>query len=427
MTNLQRTQAPSFKILQTLAPIPYIVHKLSNGVPVYAIQAGEQPILKVDFIFDSGEFWQKQSLAASATLNLLSEGSSRFTAEQIAEQIDYYGSYVYYNTTKHGSTISVYCLEKHFEQTIQIVFDMLSAPLFLQEKIDTYIAKKQQQYIIESEKVEVIAQKKFAKALFGAQHPYGKSAEPSDFLNISQEVLREYHSTNLQPQNCKILIAGCYKAEHCSIFEQYFGANNWKNITERRKCNSFAMQQTAEQKQYFERLNAVQTALRIGKPIINMYNNDYAALQVLNTILGGYFGSRLMSNIREDKGYTYGIGSGIIPYKESAYFVIASQVKKEVRNEATAEVYKEIDRLRRERVPHEELETVRNYMLATMARNFDGCFALSDSCKFLLEYNLTNEYYQNYWNIIHTITASDLQDIANQYFQEETLFEVCVG
>ncbi len=252
MTNLQRTQAPPFKILQTLAPIPYTVHKLSNGVPVYAIQAGEQPILKVDFIFDSGEFWQKQSLAASATLNLLSEGSSRFTAEQIAEQIDYYGSYVYYNTTKHNSTISVYCLEKHFEQTIQIVFDMLSAPLVLQEKINTYIAKKQQQYIIESEKVEVIAQKKFAKALFGARHPYGKSAEPSDFLNISQEVLREYHSTNLQPQNCKILIAGNYKAEHCLIFEQYFGANNWKNITERQKCNSFAMQQTAEQKQYFE-------------------------------------------------------------------------------------------------------------------------------------------------------------------------------
>ncbi|MDR0941489.1 MAG: insulinase family protein, partial [Bacteroidales bacterium] len=427
MTTLQRTQAPPFKVLQTLAPIPYSVQALSNGVPVYAIQAGEQPILKVDFIFDGGEYSQQQPLAASTTLNLLSEGTSRFTAEQCAESIDYLGSYVYYNTSKHSSTISVYCLEKYFEQTIQIVFDMLSEPLFLQEKIDTYIAKKQQQYRIESEKVEVIAQKKFARALFGSSHPYGKSAEPNDFLNISQEIVREYHSTNLQPRNCKILIAGNYKAEHSSIFERYFGADNWKNVTKQKECNRFAMQQDAEHKHYFERPDAVQTAVRIGKPIINVYHNDYAALQVLNTILGGYFGSRLMTNIREDKGYTYGIGSGIIPYKESAYFVIASQVKKEVRTEASAEVYKELARLRQERVPHEELETVRNYMLATMARNFDGCFALSDSCKFLMEYNLTNEYYRNYWNIIHSITANELQTIANQYFKEESLFEICVG
>ncbi|MCL2327170.1 MAG: insulinase family protein [Bacteroidetes bacterium] len=427
MTHLQRTQAPQFTALERLAPIPYNIHTLSNGVPVYAIRAGEQQVLKIDFIFDSGEYWQKQPLAASATLNLLAEGSSSFTAEQCAEALDYLGSYVYYNTTKHSSIVSVYCLEKYFEQSIQIIHDMLTKPLFLQEKIDTYTAKKRQHYIIESEKVEVIAQKKFANALFGSQHPYGQSAEPDDFLSISGQVVREYHNTNLQPQQCKILISGSYKPEHGTILENYFGTNNWGNSAEQRTCNQFAIQQHSEQKQYFERPNAVQTALRIGKPTINMYHNDYAALQVLNTILGGYFGSRLMSNIREDKGYTYGIGSGIIPYKETAYFVIASQVNKNVRTQAAEEVYKEIARLRRESVPAEELETVRNYMLATMARNFDGCFSLSDSCKFLLEHDLTNEYYQNYWNTIRTISAKKLQEIANQYFIEETLFEVCVG
>lgn len=427
MTTLQRTQAPQFKTLQTLAPVPYSTHTLTNGVPVYAIRAGEQQVLKIDFIFDSGEYWQMQPLAASATLNLLSEGSSNFTAEQCAEQLDFLGSYVYYNTTKHCSVISLYCLEKYAEQSVRIIYDMLTTPLFLQKKIDTYVAKKQQQYIIESKKVEVEAQKRFAKTLFGSQHPYGQSAEPSDFLNISQQVLREYHQTNLQPQHCKILISGAYKAEHSAILETYFGAQEWKNSGIERKCDQCAIQQSSEQKYYTERSNAVQTALRIGKPTINMYHGDYAALQVVNTILGGYFGSRLMSNIREDKGYTYGIGSGIVPYKEAGYFVIASQVKKEIRTQAAEEVYKEIARLCSEPVPVEELETVRNYMLATMARNFDGCFALSDSCKFLLEYNLTNEYYQNYWNTIRTITANDLQNIANQYFQEKSLFEVCVG
>lgn len=427
MTKLQRTQAPPFKTLQTLAPIPYKVHELSNGVPVYSIQAGEQPILKIDFIFDSGEFWQKQPLAASATLNLLSEGSLSFTAEQIAEKIDYYGSYVYYRTARNSSTISVYCLEKYFEATMQIVLDMLTTPLFLQKKIDTYVAKKQQQYAIESEKVEVIAQKKFAKTLFGSQHPYGQSAEPQDFLNITQDVLREYYTTNLQAQHCRILIVGNYQKGHATILEKYFGAASWKSEGTKREGVSFAIQQSGEKKQYFERDNAVQTALRIGKPTINVYHNDFAALQILNTVLGGYFGSRLMSNIREEKGYTYGIGSGIISYKESAYFVVASQVKKEVRNEATAEVYKEIERLQQKLVPAEELETVRNYMLATMARNFDGCLALSDSCRFLMEYNLTNDYYQNYWNTIQNITANDLQIIANQYLDTNSLFEICVG
>ncbi|MDR2964118.1 MAG: insulinase family protein [Bacteroidales bacterium] len=424
---IHRSQAPDFKVLETLAPIPYKVHTLSNAVPVYSIQAGELQVLKIDFIFNAGEYYQHKPLVSSATLNLLSEGSSSFTAEECAEQLDFLGSYVYYNTSKQSSVISLYCLEKHAEQSVKIVHEMLKNPLFLQEKLDTYIAKKQQQYMIEREKVEVAAQKLFARTLFGTQHPYGKSAEPEDFLNLTRNDIVKYHSKNLQPNYCNILISGAFQEKHGVMLETYFGEQSWKQTPIVREYTAFAMQQSAEQKHYVERDNAVQTALRIGKPIINVHHRDYAALQVLNTILGGYFGSRLMSNIREDKGYTYGIGSGIVPYKASGCFVIASQVKKEVRSQAAEEVYKELARLRTELVPTEELHSVRNYMLATMARNFDGCFALSDSCKFLMEFELTNDYYQNYWNTIRCITAQELQRIANEYFQEDSLFEVCVG
>ena len=424
---LQRTKVPASKEIKRLSFEKAKKQILRNGIELYSINAGEQDILKIDFIFAAGEWYQSTPLVSSSTLQLLQEGSSLYSGDDIAEKLDFMGSYVYYNAAKHTDTITVYTLQKHFEETIQIIEDLIKNPRFPEEKFRTYVAKKQQQYAIEREKVEVIAQKKFAQVIFGIQHPYGISHEPEEFLNLQTSHLKKFHTQYYNSENCRIILSGKIKSDHYSIISQHFGEKPW-NVRESITTLPEFIIEPSEQKHHFiEKAGAVQSALRVGKILINKYNPDYPSLQILNTILGGYFGSRLMSNIREEKGYTYGIGSGIISHKTAGYFVIVSQVGTDVCAKALNEVYYELKRLRTETIPFDELQTVKNYMKATIARNFDGPFALSDSFKTILEYDLGYEYYTRFWNKINKISTSELKNLANTYLDEGSMYEIIAG
>lgn len=427
MKQLQRSIPPTFRTLKPIRFSQPKKHIFPNSIPLYSIHAGEEDIVKIDILFEAGDWHQHQALVASSVVALLQEGSARYTAEEIAEKLDFLGSYMYTSTSKHTATISVYCLNKHFEETMMIVEDVIKNPLFPEQKLQTYIQKKYQQYSIEAQKVEVISQKKFTEILFGNLHPYGISAEPENFLALRQDICKSFHKEYYNSDNCKIVIAGNVKSMHIDTLKELFGKKRWNVREIIHELPEYISTPHTEKKHYFPKEDAVQSAIRVGKMLINKYNPDYPALQVLNTILGGYFGSRLMSNIREDKGYTYGIGSGIVSHRTAGYFVIASQVGKDVCIHALNEVYFELKRLRTETIPYDELETVRNYMLATIARNFDGAFALSDSYKTLLEYNLGIDYYKRFWNTVHTIQASELKHLANTYLDEGSMYEIIAG
>ena len=161
--------------------------------------------------------------------------------------------------------------------------------------------------------------------------------------------------------------------------------------------------------------------------MISSTHVDYAGMQVLNTVFGGYFGSRLMSNIREDKGYTYGIGSSVVPLRKEGYFCISSEVGVDVRAAAVNEIYLELKRLRTELVPESELNLVRNYMLGSFQRNIDGPFSLADRFKSILTAGMGYEYYTRYLETIQNITAEELLRLASTHLHEDSLYELVVG
>ena len=158
-----------------------------------------------------------------------------------------------------------------------------------------------------------------------------------------------------------------------------------------------------------------------------MHNEDYIKLQILNTVLGGYFGSRLMKNIREDKGFTYGIGSAIIPLKNSAYFFISAETGSDVTFQAVEEIYKELRKLKEQPIPIEELDLVKNYKTGEIMRSLDGPFAISDLTKLTIQFDLDADYFSKYISVIRNITSSELQDLAIKYFNENDLYELIVG
>ena len=212
-----------------------------------------------------------------------------------------------------------------------------------------------------------------------------------------------------------------------SLLNKYFGG---VAKSDERRANSDevnTVQGNSKFKHVVNKENAVQSALRIGKVLFNFTHPDYYGFRVMFTILGGYFGSRLMSNLREDRGYTYGINARLISYLNEGYFFIASQVGVEVTNKAIKEIYKEILRLKQDKVQVNELDLVKNYMLGNFLRTLDGPFAQADMIKTLIDFNLKDDYYDKYLQKIKDITPDEIMELAGKYLQLDSMYEIVAG
>jgi predicted Zn-dependent peptidase len=229
-----------------------------------------------------------------------------------------------------------------------------------------------------------------------------------------------------QPTNCTMLVAGKISADTVSLIETAFGAD-WVNANQPADASQPVIAPSEEHFYFTEKPEALQSAIRMGLPAINRTHPDFPALQVLNTVLGGYFGSRLMANIREDKGYTYGIGSGTSSLKHGGALFIATEVGADVCRAAVGEIEKELNLLKEEIIPAAELSLVRNFLLGSLLGSLENVFSHADKFKNLYFSGLDYDYYDRYVNTVKTVTAEHLKDLANRYLNFDQFYKVIVG
>ena len=421
-----RKTAPAFKTVEKIEMIKAAAHKLRNNIPVYTVNAGTQNLIKIEFMFPAGMYQQEMPLQAVTVNSMLEEGTSKLNSTQIAEMVDYYGAYLETSVAQDHASVFLYTLNKHLKSTLPVMEQAIKDSVFPQSELDTHIRNKKQKFLVNNQKVAIIARKRFTELLFGSKHPYGINVQEPDFDVINRTHLLDFYNARYKSDGCKIIVSGKVDDETLKLLDEHFGGNDWSGdkIAPHREVK---LETTTELKHLVYREEALQSAIRIGKLMFNKTHPDFQGFQVLNTILGGYFGSRLMSNIREDKGYTYGIGSGIASLQHAGYFFISTEVGVDVCQDALNETYLEINKLREDLVPKEELELVKNYMLGTFLRSVDGPFALAERFKGLLEYNLGYDYFDNYVATIKNISASELRDLANKYLDPESMIELVAG
>ena len=423
---LNRTIAPKATAIEHIPIINPEKFALDNGIEVYAINAGSQDVLKIDIQLKAGVWYQEQNLVALLTNSFLKLGSEKYTAAQIAEVFDSKGAYLQLSADQHLAVVTVLCLSKYFGELMEIVEDLIKHPKFPLKEVDSMNRKKRQSFIHENEKVKVKAQKRFTQVLFGEEFPYSNTNVLSDYDFVSPTTLKSFHQKYYHSNRCSMIIAGKMSQAHLDVLNQRFGGNDWagEEIPEKVIPN---IKSSTESKIFVPKEDALQSALRIGKLMPNRTSADYYGLTLLLTVLGGYFGSRLMSNIREDKGYTYGIGCSYITLPNAAYMNIGSEVGAEVIQPALNEIYAEVKRLQIEPIESAELQMVKNYLQGEILRSFDGIFAMSQSLKTLLDFNLDYDHYHNYFKALKTINADQLQALAKQYLDVDTMFEVVAG
>ena len=371
-------------------------------------------------------YYQKQPLVASAANNLLETGTKNYTANQISDNIDFFGSFFECAVDQDYATLALFSLNKYVEKSLHYVEEIIKYPTFPKDEFDIYVSNKKQKHLVNSEKVNVLARRRYTELMFGEKHPYGVAVKTEDFDQISLETVIQFYKEHYHSGNCTIFASGKLDDTLIETLNNYFGKTTWGTVCELNKP-VVELQTTTIQKHFIEKPDAIQSAIRVGRMLFNKTHPDYFKFQVLNTILGGYFGSRLMANIREDKGYTYGIGSGLSSLVNAGYFFISTEVGADVTNQTLTEIYKEINILRTKLVGKEELETVRNYVLGQFLRSVDGPYALADKFKAIWEFDLDYTYFEKYFDAVKTITPQDIKDLANKYFQEKDLIELVVG
>jgi len=398
---------------------------LDNGVPVYSINAGAQEVTLIELVFYAGNWYEDQNIVAGTTNFLLKNGTSKRSAFEINEHFEYYGAYLNRNCYNETANITLHCLNKHLKQVLPVVEELITDSIFPEEELAIYKQNQIQRLKVSLQKCDFVANRFIDEYLFGFDHPYGRYTSIPDFEKISREQVVKFYDDYYRNGKCIIFVAGNLPAD---IFEQLnnvFGhlPLNKKPLPEK----SFLVHPAPQKKQrVINDENGVQGAVRIARPFPNRHHPDFMKAQVLNNVFGGFFGSRLMSNIREDKGYTYGIHSYFQNHVADSAWMVSTEAGRDVCEATVAEVYKEMQLLREELVDDEELLLVRNYMIGSILGDLDGPFQIINRWKNYVLNGLDESYFYNSINTIKSITAEEVQELAQKYLVPEEFYELVV-
>ena len=424
---LNRTDFPEIKspLDLTLDLKPYTHFTLDNGTPVYAIEAGEQEVMHLELVFDAGNWYEDKNIIAATTNFLIKNGTTQKTAFEINEHFDYYGAFLNRSCYNETAVISLHNLSKHLHVLTPVITEILEESIFPETELDIYKQNQKQRLAVNLKKCDFVANRLIDESLYGFQHPYGRYTSTLDYEAVDRKSLVTFYQQYYQKGNCKIFIAGKLPKDYANILNKAFGhlpfSNN--NIV----FQSIQPQPASEKKStIINDENGVQAAVRIARPFPNKHHPDFLKTLVLNTVYGGFFGSRLMSNIREDKGYTYGIHSYLQNYIHYSGWMISTECGRDVYQATIDEVYKEMKILQNESIDQDELNLVRNYMIGSILGDLDGPFQIMSRWKSYILNNLTEEYFTKAVNTIKTVSVEELQELSKKYLNPNEFFELVV-
>jgi zinc protease len=424
---IDRTIAPEIKdaIEFNLQLKPYEKFTLDNGVEVYAISAGAQDVLQLEMVFYAGNSYESANAVATVTNHMLKNGTSAKTAFQINEHFEYYGAHCARSCSNEVASLSLHTLNKHLNVLLPVMKEMVSDSTFPEDELETYKQISKQKLSVSLQKCDFVANRLIDAYVFGEKHPYGKVITAADYDALTTDQLKQHFNKYYLNGKCVIFVAGLLPKD---IFKQL--NNNFGSLPLNKQQIILPAQSILPAKEKKYRIqndaNGVQGAIRIARPFPTRHHPDYMKTMVLNAVFGGFFGSRLMSNIREEKGYTYGIHSYVQNHIQDSAWLISTEAGKDVCEATVEEVYKEMALLREELIDDEELSLVRNYLIGSILGDLDGPFHIIGRWKNIVLNNLDEKYFYDSVKAIKTVTAEELKALSEKYLKEEDFYELIV-
>jgi predicted Zn-dependent peptidase len=382
--------------------------------------------VRLELIFDAGNKYDSPSIGTSFfTTKMLIEGTNQRSAAEISESFDQYGAFIEVNQTADRASIMVYGMAQHLAKVLPVIREMLLDSVIPEKELEIQRKIAVQNLKVNQEKTAFVASQLFREKIFGTNNAYGRSLKEENINQISRNDIVEFYQNHFKNRPFKVFLSGKFDENEINLVDKYLGSIEVKPI----EINNFLVmpEDKISEKLLVEKPENLQSTIRLGRILFNRTHPDFNKFIVTNTIFGGYFGSRLMKNIREEKGFTYGISSSLIPLAETGYLVIGTDVKKEFTTQTIEEIHKEIRILQTEKISEDELDTVKNYLIGSFVGSLNTPFEIADRQKNVILDKLPEDFYENYIGRIRSVSPEDVLEIANKYYAIDSLSEVVVG
>ncbi len=419
---LDRSVPPQFHTIEQPELIEAREFTLENGNKLHFINAGVQPVVRMEVIFQAGKRSEQRPGISYFTGKMLSEGTESYSSAALSDFFDGLGAFLTITPGFDFITLTIHALNKHLEELLPVLREMISAPAFGENELENLKQIKLNRLQVDLEKNNFIASRKLREHLFNG-HPYGKSLKAENIQEITSDDTRKHYKHSVE-NSFEIVISGLVKPKDMDRINSHLGSIIPSGPTKSPETEFLPYQPHEE---IINRESSLQSTIRLGKPTLSRDHQDYFKLVIANEILGGYFGSRLMKNIREEKGYTYGIHSSLNHLLKGQMMVIGAEVKKEFRDQTVEEIWKEVNKLQHEPVPKEELVTVCNYLAGSYSAEIDTPFALADKFKQIYFSGLGYEYYHRFFQSLQQTTPEDIMEISQVHLQPSHFSKVMVG
>ena len=417
-----RSVAP---VYHSPGPFPFahaVAHSFANGTKLHHLSAGRLPLLRLEFLSLAGSSFDPEPGIAHFTSRMLGEGSDSYNSAQISELFDSHGAHLEISPGFDFVNVTVYTPARHLENLLSVLDDLLHRPAFPGVELETMRNIQHQQLRLSLERTSFVASREFRRMLFGAEHPYGRLMEPEHIQEMTSGKLAQFFSDRME-RRYEMVLSGAVEDVHIESLGQYFGTLPiYEQLTPEMPAPAGEAGQIRIPME-----GKVQSSIRMGGLAVGKAHPDYMGLLLLIEILGGYFGSRLMQNLREDKGYTYGVHASVNTMLGSAYILIGADVGSAHTEAAIEEIRKEIGILRTEPVSDDELQQVRNYMKGTFLSGINSPFALADKFKSVYLHGLGYNFYDRYFSEIDQTGADELMDLARRYLDTDRMTVVIAG
>lgn len=424
---IDRSIAPSVTGIDKINILPIQTHSFSNGLPLYFLHSSESEIFQLSFFFKAGWIHQHKKLLTNAFTSLLTAGTLHHSSKEIAEWLEQYGVFYNIEPSPVYTKLQFTLLKKHFNNIIPVIEEIIKYSNFPQNEIDIYIKNNIEQYQTQIKNVGIVAQWQFSKLIYGNEHPLNKLHTPEDYQNIKRDDLLYFFTSHIHPKNGLVFLSGNIDENLIQSVDNYFGKESFHS-SQNIFSENVPPPQSFENHIYIQMPDALQSAIKIGIDIpIHQHHPDYFDFIIANTLFGGYFGSRLMSVIREEKGYTYGIYSSVTAYDSYSVFSISSEVKAEFTKATIDEVIHQIQLLQENTPDEEELDIVKSYLSGEILDLTDGILKQDNVWKMLITRHLDKDYYNRFLQRIQSIQPSDISNVFKKYISIDTLKKCIVG
>lgn len=418
---IDRTVQPAFQKSSSFDLIQPETLALKNNLPVTVVRGGEQSVAKIEFVFDAGKWYETHPGVSYFTAHQLQKGTGSKSSYQISSETEHLGVHFDVSPGHDFSSIALYGITKNIQEVFNLTREIITEPAFPEHELEQMKAIYNQSLKINLEKTNYLASLELRKILFGENHPYGRDAALLDITDLQRHWLSDFHRNRFG--SFRIICSGKINDSLVQSLTDCFQTISLHASPGKELRTHLPSASTV----FIEKKESVQSSIKLGRGVINRSHADYPGVLLLNHIFGGYFGSRLMKNIREEKGLTYGIHSSVAALKHAAYLIISTDVNKENRELALQEIKNEMQKLCDTPISKSELETARNHFIGSLQSEITTPFAHADKIKNLMLFSLPADYYQQLIYKIDTLSPQDLIKTANQYLNPLTYSSVTVG